>query len=303
MAQTCRFYEQRFPEIDDVVMVNVISIAEMGAYVRLLEYNGIEGMILLSELSRRRIRSINKLVRVGRRECVVVLRVDKEKGYIDLSKRRVSAEEIAACEEKFNKAKAVNSILRHVADQVSMDVEDLYTKTAWPLDKKHKSSYDAFKMAIYEPEVLDELALEPSVHEALLANIKLRLTPQPTKIRADLEVSCFAYEGVDAVKKALLKGLAHSSEEMPVRISLIAPPLYSMSAQSLDKDRGIEILNAAIESIRECITASGGTIVVQNPPRAISDSEDKELADMLTDLEKQNTEVGGDDDRSDSEED
>ena len=57
----------------------VKSIAEMGAYVSLLEYNEIEGMILLSELSRRRIRSINKLIRVGRIEYVVVLRVDKEK--------------------------------------------------------------------------------------------------------------------------------------------------------------------------------------------------------------------------------
>lgn len=37
-------------------------------------------MILLSELSRRRIRSINKLVRVGRTEIVMVIRVDKEKG-------------------------------------------------------------------------------------------------------------------------------------------------------------------------------------------------------------------------------
>lgn len=37
-------------------------------------------MILLSELSRRRIRSIQKLIRVGRNEVVVVLRVDKEKG-------------------------------------------------------------------------------------------------------------------------------------------------------------------------------------------------------------------------------
>ena len=42
-------------------------------------YNNIEGMILLSELSRRRIRSIQKLIRVDRYECVVVLRVDKEK--------------------------------------------------------------------------------------------------------------------------------------------------------------------------------------------------------------------------------
>lgn len=124
MPLSCRFYSQKFPEVEDVVMVNVRSIGEMGAYVHLLEYNNIEGilrsfvfkilifsplqgMILLSELSRRRIRSINKLIRVGRSECVVVIRVDKEKGYIDLSKRRVSPEDIVRCEEKFAKAKAV----------------------------------------------------------------------------------------------------------------------------------------------------------------------------------------------------
>lgn len=56
------------------------KIAEMGAYVKLLEYDNIDGMILLSELSRRRIRSIQKLIRIGRNEVVVVLRVDKEKG-------------------------------------------------------------------------------------------------------------------------------------------------------------------------------------------------------------------------------
>ena len=46
-----RFYQHKFYEVEDAVMVNARSIAEMGAYVSLLEYN-IEGMILLSELSR-----------------------------------------------------------------------------------------------------------------------------------------------------------------------------------------------------------------------------------------------------------
>ncbi len=76
----CHFYENEFPEPEEVVMVNVTEIGEMGAYVTLLEYDNIEGMILLSELSRRRIRSINKLVRVNRTEIVMVIRVDKEKG-------------------------------------------------------------------------------------------------------------------------------------------------------------------------------------------------------------------------------
>ncbi len=60
----CRFYENEFPEAEEVVQVNVTSIEELGAYVTLLEYNNIQGMVVLSELSRRRIRSIHKLISV-----------------------------------------------------------------------------------------------------------------------------------------------------------------------------------------------------------------------------------------------
>ena len=33
----CRFYEKKFPDADEVVMVNVTRITQMGAYVTLLE--------------------------------------------------------------------------------------------------------------------------------------------------------------------------------------------------------------------------------------------------------------------------
>lgn len=114
----------------------------------LLEYNGIEGMILLSELSRRRIRSINKLIRVGRTEIVVVMRVDKEKGYIDLSKRRVSPEDIIKAEEKYNKSKAVHSIMRHVSETCKVKVEEIYQQFGWDLYKRFGHAYDAFKLIV-----------------------------------------------------------------------------------------------------------------------------------------------------------
>ncbi len=37
--QSCRFYEEPFPDVEQAVMVNVNKVAEMGAYVSLLEYN------------------------------------------------------------------------------------------------------------------------------------------------------------------------------------------------------------------------------------------------------------------------
>ena len=35
----------------------------------------------------------------------------------------------------------------------------------------------------------------------------------------DIQVSCYAYEGVDAVKNALRAGLMLSTEEMPIKVS------------------------------------------------------------------------------------
>ncbi len=57
-----RMYREKYPDLEQSVVVLVKRIDVMGVYVSLLEYDETEGMILLSELSRRRIRSVKKLV-------------------------------------------------------------------------------------------------------------------------------------------------------------------------------------------------------------------------------------------------
>lgn len=68
--------------------------------------------------------------------------------------------------------------------------------------------------------------MDENTQNVLLNNIKRKLTSQAVKIRADIEVACYGYEGIDAVKTALKAGLACSTEELPIKINLIAPPLY-----------------------------------------------------------------------------
>ncbi|WFC99122.1 hypothetical protein MYAM1_001860 [Malassezia yamatoensis] len=295
-----RFYEKPLPDTDEIVMCQVRQIAEMGAYVKLLEYDNAEGMILLSELSRRRIRSIQKLIRVGRNEVVVVLRVDKEKGYIDLSKRRVSPEDVIKCEERYSKSRAVNSIVSHVAGKLGIPVEELYQTVVWPLDHMFGHSYDAFKLSVTEPaKVFDSLEISQDVRRELEANIARRLTPHPVKIRADVEVSCFGYEGIDAVKEALRAGEALSTEAIPIKIKLVAPPLYVLVTHSTDKQGGIALLEQALEKITESITKSDGKVSIKMKPKTVSAVEDEELAQLMARVEKENTEVQGDDDSED----
>merc|ERR1719450_1258060 len=242
-------------------------------------------MILLSELSRRRIRSINKLIRVGRTEPVVVIRVDKDKGYIDLSKRRVSKEDIERCTEKYSKAKAVNSIVRHVAEilgfKTNEELEDLYKKTAWYFETKSKkqgTAYDYFKQAVADPQLLDALGLEENTKTVLLENIQRKLTQQAVKIRADFECSCFTYEGIDAVKDALRAGIAVGTPEIPVRINLIAPPVYVMTCSTPERADGLSLLNEACKAVDDRIKASGGNFQITMAPKVVTATDEDELA-------------------------
>ncbi|KZT62411.1 translation initiation factor eIF-2 alpha subunit [Calocera cornea HHB12733] len=290
-----RYYRPKYPEVDDLVMVQVRSIAEMGAYVNLLEYDNIEGMILLSELSRRRIRSIQKLIRVGRNEVVVVLRVDKEKGYIDLSKRRVSAEDVLKCEERYNKSKTVHSIMRNVGEKLHVDLEVLYDQIVWPLGDKYGHPYDAFKLAVTEGDtVFEGITAPPSTIAEVRANIGRRLTPQPVKIRADIEVTCFGYDGIDAIKTALKAGEALSTPEIPIKVKLVAPPLYVLLTNSTDKQGGVDALERAIDVIGTVITREKGEISIKMKPKAVSESEDMELAALMAKVGQENAEVSGD---------
>lgn len=310
----CRMYEAKYPEVDMAVMIQVKNIADMGAYVSLLEYNNIEGMILFSELSRRRIRSVSSLIKVGRQEPVMVLRVDRDKGYIDLSKRRVSEEDIQVCEERYNKSKLVHSIMRHVAETMALDLEDLYVHVGWPLYRKYGHAFEAFKVIVTDPDsVLDVLtrevkeagpdglevtktvpAVTPEVKDALVKNIRRRMTPQPLKIRADVEMKCFQFDGVEHIKEAMKKAEATGNSDCPVKIKLVAPPLYVLTTQTLDKEQGITVLNNAIRACTECIDSHKGKLIVKEAARAVSERDDKLLAEHMAKLKSANEEVDGD---------
>ncbi|GCB18257.1 eukaryotic translation initiation factor 2 subunit alpha [Aspergillus awamori] len=293
----CRFYEEKYPEVDSYVMVNVKQIAEMGAYVKLLEYDNIDGMILLSELSRRRIRSIQKLIRIGRNEVVIVLR------YIDLSKRRVSPEDVVKCEERYNKSKAVHSIMRHVAEATQTPLETLYQQIGWPLNRKYGHSHDAFKISITNPDVWNEVEFpSESVKKELTHYISKRLTPHPTKVRADIEVTCFGYDGIDAVKDALRTAEANNTPETQIKVKLVAPPLYVLTSQCLDKAIGIQMLEEAIQRIEARIKESGGGCIVKMAPKAVTEHDDAALQELMEKRERENMEVSGDESMSESDE-
>ncbi|KOB55880.1 EIF2 alpha subunit, partial [Operophtera brumata] len=116
-----------------------------------------------------------------------------------------------------------------------------------------------------------------------------KLTSQAVKIRADIECACYGYEGIDAVRTALKSGLALSTIDLPIKINLIAPPLYVMTTSTPEKTDGLKALQDAIDQIRETITAAGGVFNIQMAMER-AEAENAEVAgDSAEEDEEQGT--------------
>ena len=148
-----------------------------------------------------------------------------------------------------------------------------------------------------QEDVFSELPnVDPETKDTLVDYIKKRLAPQPIKVRSDVEVTCFTYEGIDAVRDSLMAGQAVGTPEAPIKIKLIAPPMYVITTMTLDKDLGVALLKKALELVTEQILAKGGKIDVKMAPKAVSQREETELAAMMERLAAENEEMDGDED-------
>lgn len=74
----------------------------------------------------------------------------------------------------------------------------------------------------------------------------------------------------DAMRAAGKSG----TEDCPVQMKLVAPPLYVLTTQTLDKNKGIQVLNDAIEVAEQTIKSHKGNFKVKEAPRTVSERDD-----------------------------
>ena len=150
-------------------------------------------------------------------------------------------------------------------------------------------------------KIFGDMEIPTALYKDLLGNILRRLMPQKSKIRADIDVTCYAEQGIDAIKDALQLAENLSTEAIPLKVKLVAPPLYVMMTQCYEKEKGIMLMEQAIGAIENFMTEHHGACVVKMKPKAISDTDEMELESLMKRADLENAEISGDEDDSEEE--
>lgn len=287
IGQTHRYYFEKYPKEGQVVIGRIKTFEDIGAYITLPEYNNVEGLIIYNELTKKRTRNIQKLIKVGALEGFLVLKVDKEKGYIDLSKKRAQYEEKVEAFEKYYKGKIAHNFMQSISVKCNCSLDTLYSKFGWQAEKEFGSLYKCFREVLTGEHLLQN-RLEPNefVTESLLNEIedlvKQKFVIPKVKVRADAETKCNKGDGVHIIKANLMK----IEKEYPdVEVSLISSPVFSFSLQSEDGETGAKILEDLLLKLEKRVVQDQGEYKLVMPPSVFGpkpqfDEEDEDTDDI-----------------------
>ena len=249
------FKKHDFPEEGDLALCTVTSVQFHSVFVDLDEYNK-GGMIHISEVSPGRIRNIRDFVKEGKKIVCKVLRINKEKGYIDLSLRRVNESERRRKIEDIKKEQDAVKIIELAAGKIGIKTEQLYTEVSQKITKKYLSLHEFFENVAKNLLLLGELELDKKHIEVLGEIIKQRIKPSEVEIRGKLKITSYAPDGIGIIKESLKR--AEMAAKDNIRITYLGSGQYLFLVKASDYKHAEKLIKNATDSALQHVTKNEG---------------------------------------------
>ena len=249
------FKKQGFPEESELVLCTVTNVQFHSVFVELDEY-GKTGLIHISEVSPGRIRNIRDFVKEGKKIVCKVLKINQEKGYIDLSLRRVNESEKRRKVDDTKKEQNAEKIVEIAASKIGIKTDELYNAVLDRISKNYATVHQFFESVIKDEDLLSNLGIDKKWLKILGEVIKQRIKPAEVEITGKLKITTYAPDGIDIIKDSLRK--AQDSSKGRISISYLGSGLYRFMTKAPDYKEAEKILKNASESAISNIVKHAG---------------------------------------------
>ncbi len=243
-----------YPEVGEFVIATVKSIKPYGAFVILDEYEGKEGFIHIGEIASGWIKYIKDHVREGQKVVCKVLRVDKSKGHIDLSLKRVNEHQKREKIQEWKNEKKAEKLLGLVAQRLGVSEEECYRTCGDEVMEKFGGLYAAFEeAAINGEDVFRDEGIEGDWVQIFVDVAKENIKPPYVRISGYVELTTTEPDGIERIKEVLE---AASSENVQIRY--VGAPRYRIYVKADDYKEAEDILTRVANDIVEKFRSMGG---------------------------------------------
>jgi translation initiation factor 2 subunit 1 len=247
--------DERLPQRGEIIIGTIVKVNPYSAFVSLEEYGGKEGMIHISEIAGKWVRDIRKFVKVGDKVVAKVMFIDREKGQITLSLKRVRKYESDEKMKDFKKKIKSEKMLKILSDDLKLKPEDLQAITR-EIEDKIGNVFDAFQMSMM-PQGYD-LMVRKGIKEEVIKAIKNiadeQLGIKEANIRKILELKSYRPNGINDIKSIL----GEAKKNYDIEIKYVSAPKYSLGMKTKNAKMGERKIIEASEFIINKISEVGG---------------------------------------------
>ncbi len=225
------FYKRSgLPEEEEIVLCKVTQILPNSVFVELVEYEK-QGMVHISEIAPGRIRNLREYVSVGREIVCKVLRINRERGHIDLSLRRVNSTQRAEKLEEIKQEIKAETLIKNIAKKLKMPAPELYTAVASKVLKEYAYLSQCFKDIVTGTVNLEKVGLEKSLTQEITTAVLDKFKPSKIELKGEIKLQTYASAGLDKIKSTLqaIENLSSS-----LRISYLGAGRYKLTLEDAD---------------------------------------------------------------------
>ena len=242
-----------YPEVGELVIGTVKTVKPYGAFVMLDEYGNKEGFIHIGEIAAGWIKYIRDYIREGQKVVCKVLRVDPERGHIDLSLKRVNEHQRREKIQEWKNEKKAQKLFEIVAQRLGKSVEECYEEFGYALMDHYDTMFAAFEDAAINEDALKDEGFEGAWVNVFTQVAQENIVPPYVKISGYLELTTSAPDGIEKIKKVLSE-----IEGDSVVVTYMGAPRYRIMVQAEDYKTAEETLQNAAQKALEKFEKMGG---------------------------------------------
>lgn len=222
------YQREGYPEEGELVLCTVTKVFHHSVFAHLDEYDK-GGLIHISEVSPGRIRNIRDYVTVGKKIVCKVLRIDQARGHIDLSLRRVNEGEKKRKVEEIKQEQKAEKVIEIVAKELGEKKEKIYDSVTSKVFEHYPYLHLFFKDLALGEARIEDLKLESKLAKILKEIVVERFKPAKVEIKGVLNLSSWASDGIEVIKKTLAQG-----EQKGVLIAYLGGGRYKIKVEAGD---------------------------------------------------------------------
>jgi len=249
--------EYEWPEEGELVVSSVSNVKNFGAFVTLDEYEGKEGFIHIAEVSSGWIKYIRDYIREGQKVVCKVLRVDKDKGHIDLSLKAVNEHQRREKIQEWKNEQKAENLFGIVAQRIGKPADACWEEFGYDLLDSFGTLYRAFEECVMDETALEEEGFKCAWVKTFVEVARENIVPPYVTIDGYLEATDYAPDGANRIRDALLKA-PREDGTVTVKVQYIGAPRYRIVVRAPDFKSAEDEIQKAAARVLKALEAKGG---------------------------------------------